>query len=459
MEARYKRQRTGHKDKGEFVMMFSKRDLLKLLGPLIVEQILAVLVGMVDVVMVAAVGEAAVSGVALVDSISILIIQLLAALATGGAVVCSQYIGKQRLELACHSAGQLILITMACSSLFAGAALLGGRRLLELIFGQAEEAVMNNAAVYFRITALSYLFLALYNSGAALFRSMGNSRVSMMVSFVMNGMNIAGNAVCIYGLHMGVEGVAIPTLISRVAAAVLMGCLITRRDNVIHISGIRDLRPNREMMKKIMGVGIPSGLENGMFQFGKIALQSLVSTLGTAAIASFAVASNLVTLHYLPGNALGLGLITIVGQCVGAGEYEQAKQYTKKLILANYGLVFVICGIMAVFSRPIVGIYNMSPEASELARRMILLHTCGMVVWPLAFVLPNTLRAGLDTRFTMAVSVFSMWVFRIGFAYLFVKVWNVGVMGVWLGMFIDWIFRAVVFVARFRGFALRVRQV
>lgn len=281
----------------------------------------------------------------------------------------------------------------------------------------------------------------------------------MMVSFVMNGMNIAGNAVCIYGLHMGVEGVAIPTLISRVAAAVLMGCLITRRDNVIHISGIRDLRPNREMMKKIMGVGIPSGLENGMFQFGKIALQSLVSTLGTAAIASFAVASNLVTLHYLPGNALGLGLITIVGQCVGAGEYEQAKQYTKKLILANYGLVFVICGIMAVFSRPIVGIYNMSPEASELARRMILLHTCGMVVWPLAFVLPNTLRAGLDTRFTMAVSVFSMWVFRIGFAYLFVKVWNVGVMGVWLGMFIDWIFRAVVFVARFRGFALRVRQV
>ena len=212
-------------------------------------------------------------------------------------------------------------------------------------------------------------------------------------------------------------------------------------------------------MKKIMNVGIPSGLENGMFQFGKIALQSLVSTLGTAAIASFAVASNLVTLHYLPGNALGLGLITIVGQCVGAGEYEQAKQYTKKLILANYCLLFVICGIMAALSFPIVGMYNLSPEASELARNMILLHTCGMIVWPLAFPLPNTLRAGLDTRFTMMVSVFSMWVFRIGFAYLFVKVWNVGVMGVWLGMFIDWIFRAVIFSARFRGFTSRVRQV
>lgn len=440
-------------------MLFSREDLIKLLGPLIVEQIMTVLVGMVDVAMVAAVGEAAVSGVALVDSISILIIQLLAALATGGAVVCSQYIGKQRLQAACHGAGQLILITVMCSVLFAGAALLGGRHLLEIIFGQAEDDVMRNAAIYFRITALSYVFLALYNSGAALFRSMGNSRVSMTASLVMNGINIVGNAICIYGLHMGVEGVALPTLVSRVVAAILMIYLVTRPDNVIHVSGFGDLRPDKSMMKNILGVGIPSGLENGMFQFGKIALQSLVSTLGTAAIASFAVASNLVTLHYLPGNALGLGLITIVGQCVGAGEYEQAKQYTKKLVLANYGFLIVICGTMVLFSHPIVGIYHLSAEASELARQMILMHTVGMLVWPLAFPLPNTLRAGLDARFTMAVSVFSMWAFRIGFAYLFVKVWNVGVMGVWWGMFIDWVFRAAVFTVRFQGFTSRARQV
>ena len=310
-------------------MLFSKKDLIKLLGPLIVEQILTVLVGMVDVVMVAAVGEAAVSGVALVDSISILIIQLLAALATGGAVVCSQYIGRRNLVAACHGAGQLITITSACSLLFAGTALLGGRHLLELIFGHAEEAVMNNAAIYFRITAFSYLFLALYNSGAALLRSMGNSRASMMTSLVMNGLNVVGNAICIYGLHMGVEGVAIPTLLSRIVAAILMLILVTRPGNLIHVSHFQDLRPDKELMKNILRVGIPSGLENGMFQFGKLALQSLVSTLGTAAIASFAVASNLVTFHYLPGNALGLGLITIVGQCVGAGEYEQAKQYTR----------------------------------------------------------------------------------------------------------------------------------
>lgn len=402
--------------------MFSRKDLFKLLGPLIVEQILAVLVGMVDVVMVAAVGEAAVSGVALVDSISLLIIQILAALATGGAVVCAQYIGKKRSVDACRAAGQLLVITTVCSLVFASIAFVGNRRLLQLIFGQAEDAVMNNAATYFLITALSYPFLAIYNSCAALYRSMGNSRVSMMASIVMNVMNVVGNAICIFGLHMGVEGVAIPTLISRVFAAGLMMVLIRHPANEIRVSSLRELRPDMTMIKKILSVGVPSGLENGMFQFGKIALQSLVSTLGTTAIASFAVASNLVTLHYLPGNALGLGLITIVGQCVGAGEYEQAKQYTKKLLLLNYGLVFVICTLMALGSHQIVGIYNLSPAASEMARSLILLHTAMMIVWPLSFTLPNALRASLDARFTMMISVFSMWAFRIGFAYVFVSV-------------------------------------
>lgn len=439
--------------------MFSRKDLFKLLGPLIVEQILAVLVGMVDVVMVAAVGEAAVSGVALVDSISLLIIQILAALATGGAVVCAQYIGKQRLVESCRAAGQLLMITMACSLIFSAIAFVGNRHLLQLIFGQAEEAVMRNAETYFWITALSYPFLAIYNSCAALYRSMGNSKVSMMASLAMNAINVLGNAICIYGLRMGVEGVAIPTLISRVFAALLMLCLIQHPGNVIHIGSLKELRPDKAMMKKILAVGVPSGLENGMFQFGKIALQSLVSTLGTTAIASFAVSCNLVTLHYLPGNALGLGLITIVGQCIGAGEYEQAKQYTKKLILLNYGLVFVICGLMALGSHPIVGIYKLSPEASELARRMILLHSVMMLVWPLSFTLPNALRASLDAKFTMMISVCSMWIFRIGFAYLFVKVMGLGVMGVWFAMLIDWVFRTSVFCRRFHGFTERVKQV
>ena len=213
------------------------------------------------------------------------------------------------------------------------------------------------------------------------------------------------------------------------------------------------------MIKKILSVGIPSGLENGMFQFGKIALQSLVSTLGTASIAGYAVATNLVTFQYLPGVALGLGLITIVGQCVGAGEPEQAKAYTKKVIVVNYGLLLVICTCMAFFRSQVVGIYNLSPEASDLAQKLLLAHSFGMVLWPLAFALPNTLRAGLDARFTMLVSVFSMWTFRIGLSYVFVMGLHMGVLGIWYAMFADWIFRLIVFVWRFKGFSTRVRQV
>lgn len=440
-------------------MLFSRKDLIRLLGPLIMEQVMNILVGMVDVMMVAAVGEAAVSGVALVDSISMLIIQLMAAMATGGAVICSQYLGKKNLEAACHGAGQLILITTACAIVFVSIAQLGGRHLLELIFGQAEDAVMSNAAIYFRITSLSYLFLGLYNSGAALYRAMGNSKISMIVSFVMNLTNIVGNAICIFILHMGVEGVAIPTLFSRMLAAVLILWFLCRPDNVIRVTSLRDVYPSLSIIRKILIVGIPSGVENGIFQFGKIALQSLVSTLGTASIAAYAVGSNLVTLQYLPGNALGLGLITIAGRCVGAGEYRQAKQYTRWLILLDYGLLAVICTSMALLVRPLVGIYNLSPEAAEMARRLILLHCCIMAVWPPAFLLPNALRAGLDAPFTMAISIFSMWTFRFGGAWLFVKVLHMGVTGVWIGMGIDWVFRAVVFLLRLHGFEARAKQV
>lgn len=432
--------------------MFTRKDLAKLLLPLIVEQLLAVLVGMADVVMVAAVGETAVSGVSLVDSISILIIQMLAALATGGSVVCAQYIGKKQPENACEAAGQLILVTTMVSVVIAVVALLGNWHLLSMIFGKVEDSVMENAQIYFWLSALSYPFLAVYNSCAALYRAMGNSKVSMYASLVMNAINIAGNAICVFGLHMGVEGVGIPTLVSRAFAAILMLFLIQRPQNVIRIRNLQELRFNGRMIKDILKVGVPNGMENTMFQFGKLFLQSLVSSLGTVAIASYAVAGNLVTFEYLVGNAIGLGIITIVGQCVGAGEWEQAKQYTKKLVLVNYAALVVVCTFMILFRNQVVGIYNLSPEATKTSAEMLFAHSLAMVVWPLAFTIPYSLRASFDAPFTMYVSVASMWIFRIASAYFFVKVLNLGVMGVWYGMYIDWVFRGSLFVNRFHHF-------
>lgn len=440
-------------------MMFSRKDLIKLLVPLVIEQILAVLVGMVDVMMVSAVGEAAVSGVSLVDSISILIIQLLAALSTGGAVVCAQYLGKKRPDQACEAAGQLVLITVCLSLAVSVAALIGNRHLLAGIFGKVEEEVMENAMIYFFLSALSYPFLAIYNSCAALFRAMGNSKVSMKISMAMNFINVAGNALCVFGLKMGVEGVGIPTLVSRAFAAVVMMILIQKPGHVIHLTNIRGLRFNKGMVSKILSVGIPNGLESSIFQFGKLILQSLVSSLGTTALASYAVACNLVTILYLPGNSLGLGLITIVGQCVGAGEYKQAKQYTRNLVLLDYGILLVLCTVMFAGSGSMVGIYQLSPEAAVSARELIQSHCYAMVVWPLAFAVPYMLRASFDARFTMIVSIASMWIFRIGFAYLFVLGFHLGVAGIWYAMFIDWGFRAVVFFWRYLGYEKRMKKI
>lgn len=438
-------------------MLFSRKDLTKLLIPLLIEQMLAVAVGMADVVMVAAVGEAAVSGVSLVDSISLLINQLLAALATGGAVVISQYLGNKKTGKACHAAGQLVFITTLVSAAIAAVALIFNRGLLGVIFGRVETEVMNNAVTYFAITACSYPFLALYNSCAAVYRSVGNSKISMYVSLIMNAINVVGNYTCVYILHWGVEGVAYPTLVSRIAAAVIMLMLIRGRNNQVRVRKVKDLYPSFRMIGNILSVGIPSGLENSIFQVGKLTLQSLVSSLGTTALASYAVASNLVTLEYLATTAIGLGMITVVGRCVGAREYEQAKYYTRRLVLLTYGFVIVISSIMVAGSRGIVGIYQLSPEAAAEAVRMITVHSLVMVLHPIAFCLPNALRASYDPKFTMAVSIFSMWAFRVLLAYWFVRGMNLGIMGVWYGMYVDWAFRALVFALRFHGYGKRMK--
>ena len=438
---------------------FSNEDLKKLIVPLIIDQFLQAFVGLADSIMVASVGEAAVSGVSLIDTVMVLIINIFTALATGGAVIAGQFIGKQKEAEACKATNQLLLFTVKASVVVMALGYLGRNVILHGIFGKIDADVMYNCNIYLLIVFASIPMIAVYNAGAAIFRSMGNSKVSMKVSLAMNAINVAGNALCVFGLRMGVEGVAIPTLLSRMFAAVVMVLLVRSPKNSIRVNRLSQLIPQPDMIKKILAVGIPSGLENGMFQFGKIALQSLVSTLGTASIAGYAVATNLVTFQYLPGVALGLGLITIVGQCVGAGEPEQAKSYTRKVIAVNYGLLLIICTCMAVFRSRVVGIYNLSPEASVLAQKLLLAHSCGMVLWPLAFALPNTLRAGLDAKFTMMVSVFSMWMFRIGLGYVFVRGLHMSVLGIWYAMFVDWIFRPVVFVWRFKGFTARVRQV
>ncbi|HOO27230.1 MAG TPA: MATE family efflux transporter [Lachnospiraceae bacterium] len=431
-------------------LLFSKKALNKLIGPLVMEQILAVAVGMIDVIMIASVGEAAVSGVSLVDNISILLIGLFSALATGGAVVAGHFLGQNDEENACRAANQIVLFVIVSSVGIMILYLLGRNFILTVVFGKIEEDVMRAASTYLIITGLSIPGIALYNGCAALFRAMGNSKITMWISLVMNVLNAAGNAVLIYLVHIGVAGAAIATTFSRYVAAVTIMILLFNKNNTIHLDRHFEFRFHRAMIRKILYIGIPTGLENSIFQLGKILILSLVSVCGTYAIAANAVAGTIGVLNVIPGNAMSLALLSVVSVCIGADNFEQARYYTKKLIIKVHIFTGIISAMIILFAPFIVKIYHLSEQTASATETLIRMHAvCAMLFWPESFVLPNTLRASNDVRFTMGISIFSMWVFRIGASYLFVNVFDMNIVGVWMAMFIDWLFRAAVFVTRY----------
>ncbi len=432
--------------------MFSKQQLLHLILPLVVEQLLSVLVGMADMIMVSGAGEAAVSGISLVNTISNLLIMMFSALATGGAVVAAQYLGSGDQEKACKAANQLVMLCTVVSIVIAGIFLAANRGVLKLIYGSVEEDVMECAVLYFYITALSFPFLAVYNACAGLFRSMNNSSISMRAAMIMNAVNIAGNAILVYGFHMGVAGVAISTLVSRMIACLIILILIRKPSFVIHTTAFLKTGLNLDMMKKILSIGVPNALENSMFQIGKLLTQSLISSFGTAAIAANACASTVETLADIPGTAIGLGLVTIVGQCVGAGDYKQARGYTRKLVKYEYLFLAALNIVIFMIAPVISSWYNLTELGNQYAVELIRYHSiCCIAIFPLAFTIASALRAAGDAKYTMTVSVISMWIFRIGCAYLLGRYMNMGVLGVWVAMTIDWAVRAVFNVFRFRG--------
>lgn len=431
-------------------VVWDRRRLLRLIIPLVIEQVLAVTIGMADIVMVSSAGEAAVSGISLVDSINVLLINIFSALATGGAVVGAQYLGKRDRESACEAAKQLVLAVAALSLVIAAFALVAKDWLLQIIFGHVEAAVMANAQVYFFLSALSYPFLAIYNAGAALFRAMGNSKISMLISGGMNIINIVGNAILIFGFHLDVAGAAIASLISRIAGCVVIMILLMKPVHEIFIKSLFPLKINWEMIRNILRIGVPNGLENSMFQFGKILVQGLVSSFGTAAIAANAVAGNVAALEIIPGSSLGLATITVIGQCVGARDYDSAVKYTKKLMLITYVFTAALNLPLLLLIPSIVSFYSLSGEAMTLAIELLIFHgICTTIIWPLGFTLPNALRAANDVKYTMIVSVVTMWTCRIGMSYLLALTFHMGVMGVWVAMVMDWCVRAVFFSIRF----------
>lgn len=429
--------------------------------------------------MVSHLGEEAVSGVSLVDQINVLLTQIFAALATGGAVVCSQYIGRGSKAMASKTARQLIytISGIALALMLVGLPL--RRPLLRLIFGQVAPGVMAASQRYFLITLFALPGIALYNASAALFRSQGNSAISMDIALLVNVINIGGNAILIYGLGWGVEGVAVPTLLSRTAAAIVLLAALYRgksrrgtEGKGISIRGIGHVQLDWHLIGRILKIGIPNGLENSTFQIGKILVLSLIATFGTQAIAANAAANTLTSFEVLPGNACSLAMLTVVGQCCGAGKPDEASFYVKKLLRIAYAGFWLWNLPLLMLIGRIVAFYGMSEETTRLAVSMAMLHgVVGLFIWPTSFIMPNALRAAGDVAYTMLVSMISMWTVRIGMSYVFkctgifglpeAMGWplSFGAMGVWFAMMLDWVARSIAFVVRFAQGHWRTKRV
>ncbi len=432
--------------------LYSNADLKKLILPLIMEQLLAILVGMLDTVMISGVGEAAVSGVSLVDNINILVINIFAALATGGAVVAGHALGQKNYEQAGSAAWQMVLF-LVYSSLITTVILLGAHKaILRAVFGQVEAGVMSSATTYLIITGLSICPLALYNGCAALFRAMGNSKATMYISLLMNLINLVGNSILIFGFHMGVAGAAIATTFSRTTAAAIIFYLMLDEKRVINFKNRLTWRINGALVKRILFIGIPNGLENSLFQLGKILVLSLVSSFGTSAIAANAVCGTITNFNILPGMAMGMAILSVSSVCIGAGEIGQARYYTIKMMKILWVCISVMSVILIIGAPFFLKIYQLTPETEELAVQVIRYHAlmC-MISWIPSFALPNTLRAAGDVVWTMVIAILSMWVFRIVTAYIFSYAFHMGLIGIWIAMTIDWTFRAICYTVRYRG--------
>lgn len=429
--------------------LFSKKDLRKLIIPLILEQTLAITVGMADTMMISSAGEAAVSGVSLVDMFNNLIISVLAALATGGAVVTSQCIGAGRREEACRSARQLVFTEAAITIGISVLVLLFHRQILGLFFGQIKADVMQNAIIYLIISVFSFPLLAVYDSCAALYRSMGNAQITLKISLLMNVINVVGNAIGVYVLKLGVAGVAIPSLVSRGVAGVVLFTLLHNPDNLVFLTREK-FKVDATIVKRILFIGIPSGIENGIFQLGRVLVVSIIAAFGTSQIAANGVANSLDSMGCIVGQAMSLAMITVIGRCVGAGEEGQVRYYTKKLLGETYFYTAVINSIILLLLPWILQIYGLGEETTRLSYILVMIHD-GMAIflWPASFVLPNMLRACNDVKYTMVVSIFSMITFRIGFSYLFGVHMGWMAVGVWAAMVIDWVFRVLCFVGRY----------
>ncbi len=432
--------------------IFTNKQLRDMIVPLFFEQLLVMLVGLADTFIVTYAGEEAVSGVSLVNSFSIIFIYVFTALASGGAVVISQYIGKDEKKLASEASSQLLMISTVISIAITVLVYAFDVTLMKLLFGKVTDGVMDACLVYLRITAISFPTIAIYNSGAALFRSIGNTRVSMIVSTISNVINLVGNIVLVFVFKMGVAGVALPTTVSRFFSAAVITVLCFKKKNDIYYTARDIFKWNSSLLKRMLGIAVPNGVENGIFQLVKVALSSMVAMFGTYQIAANGVAQSIWSLAAVFGAAMAPIFITVIGQCMGSGNKDAAFFYMKKLMVINL-IASTVWNIIVLAITPIIlNFNNLEQQTRDLILILVIIHNIfNSIALPFSGSLSAGLRAAGDVKFTMIVSIASTIGGRLLLSYIFAVLMNMGVIGIAFAMCADWCIRGIIFHFRYRG--------
>ena len=412
--------------------LFPNAALKKLILPLVIEQVLAITVGLADTMMVSSVGEAAVSGVSLVDMLNVLIINIFSALATGGAVVVAQLLGARKNDRACDASKQLYLVVTVIALIISALVMLFRAPLLRLLFGTIEDDVMQSALTYLTVSVFSYPVLAIYNAGAALFRAQGNSRISMLIAGLINIVNLIGNSLFIFVFKWGVGGAALSSVLSRGTAAVAITILLLNPEHTVSLRRGQRFRPDKELIRRILQIGVPNGLENSLFQLGRVLVVSMISLFGTTQITANALANNLDAVAVIPGQAMSLAMITVIGQCIGSGDEPQTRRMAKKLMMITYAVTASTC-LVTIACTPLIH------------------NGCAIFLWPTSFAMPNILRAANDVRYPMVCSIISMLGLRLVAGYILAVHFGMGAIGIWIAMIGDWLCRSICFFLRLKS--------
>ena len=432
--------------------LFSPKDMAILIFPLVIEQLLSITIGMADTIMVSSYSESAVSAVSSVDVISYLFIQLFAAFSTGGAVIVSQYLGKGDREKAKTAAKNLIYISTTLSIIILIIGLSLKDLVIEWVLGKAEASVQRDASLYYVPIMFSFPFLAIFDATTAISRSIRKTTRTMLVAVLINIVNICGNYTLIYIFDMGAEGAALASMTSRAVGALVMFIIMRREKEECSLSHILKGPLSFDMQKRIMKIGIPSAIDGSLFSFGKLIVQSFIAGLGTSALAIHAVVGNFNSYSNIPGNAIALATISLVGYAAGAKNNNEERYYARLMLIIAIVATFAVTLPMYICAKEVISIYSLSSTNTLLAVPIcrLCLVMCTFI-WPFAFVLPNALRATGDVRFTMVSSVLSMWAFRVALCYILIFYFNMGVEGVWYAMYADWAFRGLLYFTRYKG--------